>query len=65
MCDQKLNHFKQEKDLGLIITNNHKMSDQCTAARKKANLMLGLISRNFSHKSAEVMKRLKHLCGHI
>ena len=33
------------------------MNGRCTIARKKANMTLGLISRNFDHKSQEVMKR--------
>ena len=44
MCDQKLDKVKQEKDLGVIINCNLKVSDQCIAASNKANMMLGLIS---------------------
>ena len=40
-----------------MISDNLKMSDQCTIASKKVNMMLGLISRNFDHKFPEVMKR--------
>ena len=58
MRNQELDNIKQEKDLGVIISCDVKMSDQCTAAPKKANMMLGLISRNFDYKSPEVMKRL-------
>ena len=57
MRDQELNNVKQEKDLGVIINCNLKVSDQCIAASKKANMMLGLISRNFYHKAPEVMKK--------
>ena len=49
MRDQELDKVKQEKDLGVIINCNLKVSDQCIAASKKANMMLGLISRNFDH----------------
>ncbi len=56
MRDQELDNIKQENDLGVIISCDLKMSDQCTS--KKANMTLGLISINFDHKSAEVMKRL-------
>ena len=58
MHGHEVSEVKQEKDLGVIISNTLKMSDQCTAASKKANMMLGLISRNFDYKSPEVMKRL-------
>ncbi len=34
------------------------MSDQCTAANKKANMMLGFISRNIVHKPKDVTERL-------
>ena len=37
MREQELDDVKQEKDL----SNNLKTSDQCTAASKKVNMMLG------------------------
>ena len=49
MRDRELDKVKQEKNLGVIINCNLKVSDQCIAASKKANMMLGLISRNFDH----------------
>ncbi len=52
MRDQEFDNIKQEKDLGVIISRHLKISS------KKANMMLGLILRNFDHKSPEVMKRL-------
>ena len=58
MRDKELDKVKQEKDLGAIIKCNLIVSDQCIAASKKANMMLGLISRNFDHKAPEVMKKL-------
>ena len=58
MHDQELNNVKQEKDLDVIINCNLKVSDQCIVASKKANMMLGLISRNFDHKSPEATKKL-------
>ena len=41
-----------------MINCNLKVSDQCIAASKKANMMLGLISRNLDHKAQEVMTKL-------
>ena len=58
MCDQELDKVKQENDLGVIINRNLKVSDQCIAVSKKANMMLGLISRNHNHKAPDVMKKL-------
>ena len=57
--DKKLGNVKQEKDLGIIISNNLKTSDQCTAASKKANKMLGLIMRNIDNKSPDIMKSIE------
>ena len=57
MHDKQLDNVKQEKDLGIIINCNLKVSDQCTAPSKKVNMMLGQISRNFDHKSPEVMRK--------
>ncbi len=51
----ELSEVKQEKDLGIIISNTLKMSDQCTATSDKANMMLGLISRNVDYKSPELI----------
>ena len=56
MRDQEFDKVKQEKDLGIIINCNLKVTDQCIAASKKANMM-GLISRNFDHKAPEEIKR--------
>ena len=58
MRNHELISIDQEKDLGVIINQNLKMTDQCTAASKKANRMLGLISRNFGLKSPEVTRKL-------
>ena len=41
----------KQRDLGVIISNDLKYADQCDQAYKKANRMLGLISRTISHKS--------------
>ena len=58
MRDQELDKVKLEKDLGVIINCNLKVNDQCIAASKKANMILGLILRNFDYKAPEVMKKL-------
>ena len=48
----------QEKDLGVVISSNLKVADQCLEARNKANKMLGIISRNVVYKSKEVISKL-------
>ena len=45
MRDQELDKVKQEKNLGVIINCSLKVSDQCIAASKKENMMLGLMSK--------------------
>ena len=39
-----------EKDLGVIITADMKVSEQCAMAASKGNQMLGLIRRNITYK---------------
>ena len=57
MLDQEVDNVKQEEDIGVIINCYLKVSDQCMAASKKENMILGLISRNSNHKAPEVMKK--------
>jgi ribonuclease P/MRP protein subunit RPP40 len=40
-----------ERDLGIPIQDNIKVSEQCTRAANTANRVLGMINRTFSHKS--------------
>ncbi len=56
--NQDLNIVKQQKDLGVIISDILKTSDQCTAASETTNKMLGFITRSIDHKSPEIMERL-------
>jgi hypothetical protein len=45
MNKQRLKVVKEEKDLGAMIKDYLKVSEQCGAAYCKANRMLGLIKR--------------------
>lgn len=47
----------RQKKILVTLSVTPKMSDQCTAAREKANLMLGSMARKFDCKSSELMKR--------
>ena len=58
MRNQELINVNQEIDLGVINSSNLKMNEPCTVVNEKANMLLGLISRNFDHKSSYVMKIL-------
>ena len=45
MDQKELEVVEEEKDLGLLITNDLKASQQCTAACNRANRVLGMINR--------------------
>jgi hypothetical protein len=47
-----------EKDLGITISNNLKFGEQCSVAAKKANKLVGLISRSFNYKSDKIIIKL-------
>jgi ribonucleases P/MRP protein subunit RPP40 len=53
-----LKKSKKERDLGVIIDYTGKPSEQCVMAVKKANSVLGMIKRNITFKSKEVIVRL-------
>jgi len=42
----KLEHMNEEKDLGVIISEDLKWEKQCSSAVSKANRILGMIKRN-------------------
>ena len=58
MDNSVLKVVEEEKDLGVWIRNDLKVSSQCNGAYKKANMVLGLIRRNIEHKSPLIMVRL-------
>ncbi len=45
----------EEKDLGVVVRNDLKVSGQCAQACSKANKMLGIINRTIQNKTEEVM----------
>ena len=48
-----LESVNEEKDLGVIISEDLKWDKQCSAAVSKANKILGMIKRSFSVRSRE------------
>jgi hypothetical protein len=54
----KLKQSVAERDLGVIISNDGKASEQCLLAAKKANCMLGMIKRNIKSRSKDIIVRL-------
>ena len=58
MNGQRLEEINNEKDLGIIIRNDLKVSEQCQQACNKANRMLGLIRRTISSRNPVILTRL-------
>ena len=48
----------EEKDLGVVLKSDLKVSSQCAQAYGKANRMLGVINRTIKYKTKEVMLSL-------
>ena len=46
---QRLESIDKEKDLGVYVSNNMKVGNQCTEAANKANRALGLVNRTFKY----------------
>ena len=55
MGDTVLNTTLKEKDLGLTISADMKVSEQCGIAAAKGNQILGLIRRNIVYKEKELI----------
>ena len=55
MGDTVLNATVKEKDLGLTISADMKVSEQCGIAAAKGNQILGLIRRNIVYKEKELI----------
>ncbi len=54
----QLSEVDQEKDLGVIISNDLKPNLQCKEVIKKANKLIGFIGRTFEYKSEKVIRTL-------
>ena len=63
MGGQTLCNIDSEKDLGVMINKKLSSSEQVQEARKKALRMLGVINRNVSYKSADVL--IKLYCAYV
>ena len=58
MGDTVLNTTLKEKDLGLTISGDMKVSQQCGIAAAKGNQIIGLIRRNIVYKEKELITPL-------
>ena len=54
----QLDAVMTEKDLGVIISSNLKVAEQCHEAYRKANRMLGLLKRTVNYRNPDIMVRL-------
>jgi len=50
-----LGSVNEEKDLGVIISEDMKWDKQCGAAASKTNVILGMIERSFCVRSREIV----------
>ena len=58
MAGQEIAETDLEKDLGVLVSQNLKPSEQCAKAAKKANAILGQIIRAFHFRTKEVLGKL-------
>jgi len=58
MNGYKLVECQEEKDLGVLVSNNLKVGPQCNQAFQKANRMLGLLKRMIDNKTPHIMVSL-------
>jgi len=58
MDGKQLDTAEEEKDLGIIISKDLKVSQQCKQAYAKASRMLGLINRSIKHKDRDILLSL-------
>ena len=58
MNNELIQEFKQEKVLGVLVDSKLNFNEQCAAAAKRGNQVLGIISRNFSSLDKEMFLKL-------
>lgn len=58
LCGSVLRESTKERDLGIIVDNSMKFSEQCNTAIKNANSTLGLIRRTIKCKSEPIVTKL-------
>ena len=58
LAGRDVQNVDQEKDLGVIISNDLKFSKQCITAEKTAQKMVGYIKRQFRNRNKEIVMPL-------
>ena len=54
----QLQVVNEEKDLGVVVTDDLKWENQCVVAVKQANKVLGMIKRSFTDRTKETIMAL-------
>jgi ribonucleases P/MRP protein subunit RPP40 len=55
MGGKVLEEVQEEKDLGIIVSDNFKVGKQCLKAAKKGNQVLGMIARTFASRKTKIV----------
>ena len=58
---KQLDTVEEEKDLGIVITKDLKVFQQCKQAYAKASRMLGVINRSIKSKDSDILSLYKSL----
>ena len=58
LCDRELRVSSKERDLGIIMDDKLKFTEQCSNAVRNANITLGMIKRTNSNKSKKIVTQL-------
>ena len=58
MNDHKLEVVTQEKDLGVVISSDLKVSQQCQRPYNGGSRILGLLHRTIQYKQTDILLRL-------
>ena len=53
-----LDKVTEDKDLGIVVSNDLKVSKHCSQAYAKANKLLGVISRTIVYKTSDILLQL-------
>ena len=56
--DQVLESVTMERDLGVLVQDSLKVSEQCSKAVKTCNRIPGIIKRSFTHRSPSMVVTL-------
>lgn len=58
LCGDVLSSKEKEVDLGVIVNSDFKFGEQCIAAERKAQKVLGYVKRLFTHRNRRVVMTL-------